>query len=111
MKSQEFDNGQEGGVRAYQGARGEVSGRLFKPNEWSKVNPKRRPRRKKTNGSPANDGTNDTPAMKTKPFLGRCDKLEGFIYNIGTNQADKYIKTTRNIVDYVGRTFTAESKN
>ena len=80
-------------------------------NEWSKVNPKRRPRRKKMNGSPANAGTNDTPAVKTKPFLGRCDELEGFIYNIGTNQADEYIKTTREIVEYVGRTFTAEAKN
>jgi hypothetical protein len=48
----------------------------------------------------------DKPAIKATRFEGRCEHLTGHIYDCGDNrQVDMYTKTTREIGDYVGRTY------
>jgi hypothetical protein len=49
----------------------------------------------------------DKTAVKTTRFEGRCEQLLGHIYDCGDNtrQVDTYTKTTREIGDYVGRTY------
>jgi hypothetical protein len=67
---------------------------------------KNRHRRKKKG---TDDTTSDeTPKLKLA-FSGRCEDLEGSIYDVGPNQADCYIKTTREIEEYLGRKFTLEA--
>ena len=45
------------------------------------------------------------PRTSTK-FEGRCTELKGFIYDHGEHKhADQFITTTREIQNYVGRTF------
>ena len=41
-------------------------------------------------------------------FAGRCTGLSGFIYDLGPNQTDEYIKTTIEIEDYVERIYGTE---
>ena len=44
---------------------------------------------------------------KEPKFEGRCSDLAGHIYDCAnTRQADVYAKTTREIAEYVGRTYT-----
>jgi hypothetical protein len=50
----------------------------------------------------------DTPVPRSS-FSGRCEDLKGSIYNICPNQADRYIKITREIEEYLGRKFTPEA--
>jgi hypothetical protein len=39
-------------------------------------------------------------------FEGRCDDLKMYVYDsTDIRQADPYIMTTREIADYIGRTF------
>ena len=46
------------------------------------------------------------PAFRQPKFEGKCDKLKGFIYNCSDSwQADIYMKTTKEIAEYVGRTY------
>jgi hypothetical protein len=52
--------------------------------------------------------TGSTPAWSQSKFTGRCDDLEGFVYDLGPNQADMYIKTTKELYQYVGKKYTME---
>ena len=44
-------------------------------------------------------------------FLGSCEGMNGRIFNIGPTQADRYIKTKKELVGYVGRTYSNLTKN
>jgi hypothetical protein len=46
-------------------------------------------------------------AVKTIKFTGRCDDLSGHIYDCGGQRmaADTFTKTTKEISEYVGRTY------
>jgi hypothetical protein len=50
-------------------------------------------------------GKGNAPAIKT-PFEGRCDDLKNHIYDCANTAkaADMYTKTTREIIEYIGRT-------
>jgi predicted RNA-binding protein associated with RNAse of E/G family len=52
-------------------------------------------------------GQRDQQGVKTTKFEGRCDELAGHVYDYaGVRQAaDQYTKTTREICEYVGRTY------
>jgi hypothetical protein len=64
---------------------------------------KNRNRRKK---KVTDDTTSDETLAPKSAFSDRCEDLEGSIYDVGPNQADRYIKTTREIEEYLGRKFT-----
>jgi hypothetical protein len=42
--------------------------------------------------------------IKTTRFKGKCEELEGFVYDINSNSADSFTKTTREIAEYVAWT-------
>jgi hypothetical protein len=41
---------------------------------------------------------------KTTRFKGKCEELKDFVYDINSNSADSFTKTTREIAEYVART-------
>ena len=46
------------------------------------------------------------PAFRQPKFEGKCDELKGFIYDCSdSRQADMYVKTTKEIAEYVGCTY------
>ncbi len=50
-------------------------------------------------------------APRDVKFIGRCDDLKGEIYDSSSySQADGYTKTTKEIAEYVGRTYSAEAQ-
>jgi hypothetical protein len=50
--------------------------------------------------------TNAKPIFRHTKFEGRCDELKGHVYDCkGGMQADQYAKTTKEICNYVGRTY------
>jgi hypothetical protein len=55
----------------------------------------------------ANSGQQTAGTSPKEPrFEGRCSDLAGFIYDCSnTRQADVYAKTTREVAEYVGRTY------
>ena len=66
-----------------------------------------RPRRGRGN---RNQRSNDAAPRDVK-FTGRCDDLKGEIYDSSSySQADGYTKTTKEIAEYVGRTYSAEAR-
>ena len=56
-----------------------------------------------------------TPTMRSPSsqprFLGSCEGMDGQIFDIGPTQADKYIKTKKDLVGYVCRTYSKLPKN
>ena len=44
-------------------------------------------------------------SSKEAKFEGREDKLNGHIYDLSSKQSDMYTKTTKEIAEYIGRTF------
>jgi hypothetical protein len=57
-----------------------------------------------------NSGSSGQQTAGTSPkeprFEGRCSDLSGHIYDCSnTRQADVYAKTTREVAEYVGRTY------
>ena len=57
-------------------------------------------------GSPA---TMSTPSSKLR-FLGSCEDMNGHRFDIGPTQSDRYIKTKKYLVGYVGRTYSNLTK-
>jgi len=56
------------------------------------------------NNPPRRSGQANVPRISR--FEGRCDELKTHVYDaIDIHQADQYIKTTREICDYIGRTY------
>jgi hypothetical protein len=46
------------------------------------------------------------PSTRLNQFEGRCDDLKGHVYDsIDARQADQYTKTTREIAEFIGRTY------
>ena len=46
------------------------------------------------------------PTPKLTKFEGKCDELKGHIYDCShAKQADQFTKTTKEISEYVGRTY------
>jgi hypothetical protein len=71
---------------------------------------KRSSRRRKKKTSSDNAITDEVPPDSSSPtFSGRCKELEGHIYDVGANQADRYIKTTKELEQYLRGTFTPEA--
>jgi hypothetical protein len=69
---------------------------------------------KKDSGSgsrkfPPRHGFQNKPVAPRQPkFEGKCDALKGHIYDCSdARQADLFTKTTNEIAEYVGRTFTS----
>ena len=63
-------------------------------------------------GNNANDRRNrhfrggNLPNTSQTRFEGRCNDLKGFIYDCAdVRQADQYARTTKEIGEYIGRTF------
>ena len=57
-------------------------------------------------GGASNDAKKFKPRSSSSVFTGACSELKGKTYDCTTyKQADRYILTTKAIVDYVGRTF------
>jgi hypothetical protein len=62
-----------------------------------------------------NNNNNRSPNTETAPsetkFTGRCDELKGKIYDCSEfSQVDGYTKTTKEISEYVGRTYSADAR-
>lgn len=53
-----------------------------------------------------NKGTVASVAVMKRGFEGREAKLAGFIYSYGSDSADKYIKTTEEVLQFAGTTYT-----
>ena len=52
-----------------------------------------------------NNRTPTTVVIRTK-FEGKCDKLKGYIFDCAdSRQADQFMKTTKEIAEYVGSTY------
>jgi hypothetical protein len=46
------------------------------------------------------------PVVRQPKFEGKCDELKGFIFDCSdSRQADVFAKTTREIAEYVGRSY------
>ena len=43
-------------------------------------------------------------------FLGICEGINGHMLDIGPTQADRYIKTKKELVGYIGRTYSNLTK-
>jgi hypothetical protein len=61
------------------------------------------------NKKPSNPGGQDSKGFmpRTAKFEGKCTDLKGHIYDCSdVRQSDQYTRTTKEIAEYVGRTFT-----
>ena len=48
----------------------------------------------------------EKPIVRQPKFEGRCDDLKGFVYDCSdTRQTDMFVKTTKELAEYVGRKF------
>jgi hypothetical protein len=56
-------------------------------------------------GGSKNKNKNKFYAPKVSKFEGRHDALKGHVYDLGKGQSDTFIKTSREITDYMGRTY------
>ena len=71
------------------------------------ANDSKNQRNKRATKRPHEKNTKENPTiMSTKQnFKGRHDNLEEYIFYTGPTQADDYIKTTRYITNYSGKTY------
>ena len=58
---------------------------------------------------PGITATMSAPSSQPR-FLGSCEGINGYIFNIGLTQADMYIKTKKELIVYVGRTYSNLNK-
>jgi hypothetical protein len=66
-----------------------------------------RGRRDRRNTRPSNRPTSDSARRNQTKFEGREPSLKGFIYDsTGERSPDQFIKTTKEVINYVGRTYT-----
>ena len=50
-------------------------------------------------------------AKSSQPrFMGSCEGMNGHIFDIGPTQADRYIKTNKELVGYASRTYSNLTK-
>ena len=62
--------------------------------------------RRRNGGGRGRGASQNRNAQRTPKFEGRCDDLKGHIYDFGgPKQSDMFTKTTREIGEYVGRTY------
>ncbi|VEU38525.1 unnamed protein product [Pseudo-nitzschia multistriata] len=59
-------------------------------------------------GRRRNKSSGSRPVSTQSGFKGRCDQLNGHIFDVGSTQASRYMKTKKEIVQYAGRTYGAE---
>ena len=59
--------------------------------------------------NPGSTATMSAPSIQPR-FLGSCEGMNGHIFDIGPTQADRYIKTKKELVGYVGRTYSNLTK-
>ena len=56
--------------------------------------------------------TTERPTTKQPKFEGKCEDLKGHIYDCSdSRQSDMSVKTTKEIAEYVGRTFRCKTGN
>ena len=58
---------------------------------------------------PVSTATMSAPSSQPR-FLGGFEGMNGHIFDIGATQADRYIKTKKELVGYVGRTYSNITK-
>ena len=58
---------------------------------------------------PGSTATMSAPSSQPR-FLGSCEGMNGHIFDIGPTQADRYIKTKKELVGYVGHTYSNLNK-
>jgi len=73
-------------------------------SDGSKANNRRNLNRK---GKAKSNGGAVEPS-RTK-LSGRTDDLAGYVYDIGSNQADTFIRTTKELSHYIGKKYTMET--
>ena len=54
---------------------------------------------------PGSTATMSAPSIQPR-FLRSCEGMNGHIFDIGPTQTDRYIKTKKELVGYVGRTYS-----
>ena len=69
----------------------------------------RRARSGRSSKNPGITATMSDPSSQPR-FLGSCEGMNGHIFDIGPTQADRYIKTKKELVGYVGRTYSNLTK-
>ena len=60
--------------------------------------------------NPGSMATMSTPSSQPR-FLGSCEGMNGHIFDIGPTQANRYIKTKKELVSYVGHNYSNLTKN
>jgi hypothetical protein len=79
-------------------------------NTRSATSRTRRERHARRNNNNNHSPNSETTLSETK-FTGRCNELKGEIYNCSEfSQVDGYTKTTKEISEYVGRTYSADAR-
>ena len=68
-----------------------------------------RARLSRSSKNPDSTATMSTPSSEPS-FLGSCEGVNGHIFDIGPTQADRYIKIMKELVGYVGRTYSNLTK-
>ena len=80
-----------------------------KSTDTQKKSRSRRTRSGRSSKKPGITATMSAPSSQLR-FLGICVCMNGHIFDIGPTQADIYIKTKKELVGYVGRTYSNLTK-
>ena len=75
-------------------------------SDGSKANNNNRRNRNRKGKAKSNGGV--TEPSRTK-FSGRNENLAGYVYDVGSNQADTFIRTTKELSHYIGKKYTMET--
>ena len=75
-------------------------------SDGSKANNNNRRNRNRKGKAKSNGGV--TEPSRTK-FSGRNENLAGYVYDVGSNQADTFIRTTKELSHYIGTKYTMET--
>jgi hypothetical protein len=88
---------------------GQVESATVRSTGPSRTAPRNR-RECRNNNNNRNTRPTESAPSETK-FTGRCDELKGEIYDCSEySQVDGYTKTTKEIAEYVGRTYSADAR-
>ena len=75
-------------------------------SDGSKANNNNRRNRNRKGKAKSNGGA--VEPLRTK-FSGRTDDLAGYVYDVGSNQANTFIRTTKELSHYIGKKYTMET--
>jgi len=77
-------------------------------SEGSKANNNNNNKRNRNRKGRAKSNGGAVEPSRTK-FSGRTDDLAGYVYDVGSNQADTFIRTTKELSHYIGKKYTMET--